>query len=80
MTCDKCGKPINYCFYINRELWLKVAGKVEGHTCAHCILEAPWRSRLVHHSCRTARTNAPKSGGERPQLISPTVGKQEKDK
>jgi hypothetical protein len=39
MTCDTCQRRMNYCFYVNDEHWMKVVGRVEGHVCAHCILE-----------------------------------------
>jgi hypothetical protein len=39
MTCDQCYRPINYCFYIPDEFWLKTAGTREGYKCAHCVLE-----------------------------------------
>lgn len=40
MTCDKCLRPFNYCFYINCAEWFKAVGRTEGHVCAHCVLEA----------------------------------------
>lgn len=39
MTCDKCERVFNYCFYIADELWAKAVGRREGHICAHCVLE-----------------------------------------
>lgn len=39
MTCDICKRHMNYCFYVNDEHWMKAVGRVEGHVCAHCILE-----------------------------------------
>ena len=39
MKCDKCGRQMDYCFYINDKHWLKAVGKKEGYWCAHCILQ-----------------------------------------
>lgn len=44
MTCDYCGQPMNYCFYIDDAYWIKVVGEEKfdknvGRVCAHCTLE-----------------------------------------
>jgi hypothetical protein len=39
MNCNTCQRPMNYCFYINDEHWMKAVGKAEGYECAHCVLE-----------------------------------------
>ncbi len=40
MTCEDCKRPYTYSYHINTVLWVEATGGIlEGHLCAHCILE-----------------------------------------